>query len=257
MIVPKYFKSVTYQSFTPWHRLGRRRRSILPARLCAVAALISNGNGGLPNAMPLALHAHCIPRTEHILIHLHLRQRQKESGPSAPSLAGHRTAQFSPKRRQLLKQKLQSKLDATGATPAQNRVAEADVRSRRYRIEAATRPSRNSWSTSAACRRRAVANAVGCGVRKEGRHQRIGKGGVIKNIVKVRPELHLQSLVDRGHFADGEVQVAVVRSKKRIASLVAEMACPHRAIVARSPAARRKTAGSRKGIRFRNSAGLL
>ena len=40
-------------------------------------------------------------------------------------------------------------------------------------------------------------NAVGCGVRKEGRHQRIGKGGVIKNIVKVRPELHFnRSLIE-------------------------------------------------------------
>jgi len=99
------------------------------------------------------------------------------SGPAPPSVAGHRAAQFCPNRGELLEQKLQCKLDAPLAATPQDRVAQADVRSRRNRIEAATPANRNGGTARCGC---AVANAVGCSVRKKGWHQRIGKSGVIE-----------------------------------------------------------------------------
>ena len=176
---------------------------------------------------PSAPHALSTRRTEHILIHLQSGRRAKEKRPGSPNLGGPPSRSIPSGTCQLLEQKLQSKLNATRAAPAQNWIAQADVRSRRYRIEAATPADRNGGAARCGC---AVANAVRCGVRKKGRQQRASKRRVIEYIVKVRPELHFQTLVDRGHLADRKVQVPVVGSEKRIASLVAEVACSRRAI---------------------------
>src|SRR5271169_1958661 len=126
---------------------------------------------------PSTPHILCTRRTPHILIHLLCIPPQKKSGPTAPGLAGHRAAQFSANRGQLLEQKLQGKLDATRAAATQNWIAQADVRSRRNRIEAATPTDRNGGAARQGC---AVANAVRCSVRKKGRQQRAGKSGVIE-----------------------------------------------------------------------------
>src|SRR5580658_9536596 len=124
---------------------------------------------------------------------LTLAPASKQSGPAASRTHGHRAAQSSPNRGLPLEQKLQRKLDATRTTSTQNRVAQANVGSRRERIEATTPADRNGGAARCGC---AVANAIRCGVRKKRRQQRAGKSGVIEYIVKVRPELYLQPLGD-------------------------------------------------------------
>src|ERR1700745_1727325 len=118
--------------------------------------------------------------------------------------------------KKILEKQLQGKLDAACPAAAQNGVAQADVGCCCERIN------------SGACAVRI--ESVGCSVGKEGRQQRTGKSGMIEGVVEIRPELHFQVLVDLGHFANGEVQIPVVRPEERIASLVAEMAGSRRAI---------------------------
>src|ERR1700746_406730 len=100
--------------------------------------------------------------------------------------------------KKILEKQLQGKLDAACPAAAQNGVAQADVGCCCERIK------------SGACAVRI--ESVGCSVGKEGRQQRTGKSGMIEGVVEIRPELHLQALVDISCFADSKVKIPVIGS---------------------------------------------
>src|ERR1700741_4210467 len=97
-----------------------------------------------------------------------------------------------------LKKQLQRELDAARPAATQNRVAQAHVGSCCERVKAG----------AGAVRLESVRRSVG----KEGRQQRTGKSGMIKDVVKISAELHLQALVDISCFADSKVKIPVIGS---------------------------------------------
>src|ERR1700728_2247355 len=53
---------------------------------------------------------------------------------------------------------------------------------------------------------------------------------MVRNVVKICPELKFETFVDRGHFHDCEVQVSIVWSQQRVAAFAAEMTSSRYAI---------------------------
>jgi hypothetical protein len=54
------------------------------------------------------------------------------------------------------------------------------------------------------------ADPIKPGVRKESGKQWAGEVGMVRNVIEIRSELEFEPFSDRGHFADGEIQVLVI-----------------------------------------------